>query len=207
MRASMHGSLCCVQCFKLHGLCCCGTGGKALVSCAPQWLEGQCLRPHCQCCPVTCGHRCTGNCSLEARVVRTTSPAIAALSGEPGLQVPPPLFPWSHLLLSVPVHPPLDAQVCGILHHPRMFGRSTSVELWMSYWLHNEGKKLCHSACCCCHKTPSLNGRMARSPTVRKCGLGGIVGKYYLSDICIYWCVCMYIHKEKQFFPPKEQYQ
>ena len=98
MRARMHWSLCCVQCFKLHRLCCCGIGGKAQASCVPQWLEGQCPRPHCHCCPVTCGHRCTHNCSLEARVVHTTCPAIAALSGEPGLWVPAPLFPWPRLL-------------------------------------------------------------------------------------------------------------
>ena len=48
--------------------------------------------------------------------------------------------------LSVPVHPPLDVRVRGVRWHPRMFGRSTSVELWMFYWVYNEGETLCHSA-------------------------------------------------------------
>ena len=114
-----------------------------------------------------------------------------------------PLFPPP---LCVPVHPPLDEQVCGILWHPGMLGRGTFVELWVFYWLQMEGERLCHSAMLLMSQTPSLNGRMARSPSIRECGLGDIFGKYYLSYICniyVYICVCLCVYTKRDRFPPQ----
>ena len=37
--------------------------------------------------------------------------------------------------LCVPVHPPLNVQICGNLWHPSGLSRGTFVELWMLYWL------------------------------------------------------------------------
>ena len=55
----------------------------------------------------------------------------AAVVRGPGLQAPILLFPYFYLLYvsSVPVHPPLDVQMCGILQHPVVLGRGTFVEL------------------------------------------------------------------------------
>ena len=75
------------------------------------------------------------------KVMGTTSPPAAgffeavgsaATPGGPGsranlhsLPVQPPLC--------APVHVSLDVWMCGILQHPGMLGRATSVELWILY--------------------------------------------------------------------------
>ena len=43
--------------------------------------------------------------------------------------------------LSVTIHPPVDAQMCGILQHPVALSRDTFVKLWIFHWLYSEGER------------------------------------------------------------------
>ena len=102
----------------------------------PPWLMGQGHRfycPHVQF-PVAVGT------TAAERLVMCVLPSLMLL-GSLGLQAQPlqlgvqghrhttaPLVPSP---LCVPVHLPLDVQMCGILHHPGVLGRGNSVELWV----------------------------------------------------------------------------
>ena len=94
---------CCVQ----PGAATEGEGAGARVM-GPPWLS-------CHCCPVTCG--CRHQCSRDASPVHRLTCCRQVLWGRgiagtasTAAPVPPPLC--------VPVHPPLDVQMCGILWHP-----------------------------------------------------------------------------------------
>ena len=77
----------------------------------------------------------------SGQVVGTTSPPAAgffeavgsaATPGGPGSQANLHSLPVQPPLCA-PVHLSLDVWMCGILQHPGVLGRATSVELWMLY--------------------------------------------------------------------------
>ena len=115
---------------------------EGLVSHASLQLKAWDCGPNCRCCLIPCGRGY--GCGWKARVICIAFPDATRFSGARGLSslghpsgitgtistvplVPPPLC--------VPVNPPLDVWMCGILQCSGMSGRDTFVELWIFYWL------------------------------------------------------------------------
>lgn len=91
---------------------------------APQWLERWGPRPHCYCCPVTCGYGCCWVWKAGVMcVISLLRPGSLGLwtqlpQLEAGIKGTASTVPLVLPLLRFPVHPPLHAQIYGILWHP-----------------------------------------------------------------------------------------
>ena len=131
-----HGHLCCTQGFGVRRHWCCRQGGWSHRHLCG-WRDGV-AGSAAPSFPVAMGATAASKLELSTpppqllpvEFSEALGPAsMARITGTTSTS--PPVPP----LLCVPVHSPLDVQMCGTTWCPGVWGRGTFAELWMFYWL------------------------------------------------------------------------